>query len=123
MHQPRAPAWGFSHDRAHASAWGFFNDGPSPQADAWGYRTGARCFTSSNQLSTTWICGGPPPVCACPAGTTPIKCLPSGRMSYGLTNAGLAVVKPDFGARTGLPKLRLGLVVTLTLPNEAGPGM
>jgi hypothetical protein len=43
------------------------------------YLVGARCFSSSNQFNTTWICGAV--VTACPdAGATPMN-LPSGRMS------------------------------------------
>src|SRR6266571_3186297 len=86
--------------------------------------TGTRRFSSSNQLRTTWICGA----AGAPDGVWPdATCqtiLPSGMMSFLLGTAPLAGIDvTGRGTGTGLLKVKVGCVETLTASNPPALGM
>src|SRR4029453_2195796 len=79
------------------------------------YFVGTRAFNSSNQCSTTWICGASGAVASFrPASTVPMNRLPSGVMSYCRSGT----LKPNRNGpgatTTGFPNANVGCVVTLT---------
>ena len=83
---------------------------------------GTRVLESSNQFSTTWICGALGlPDADCPAAMAETN-LPSRVMSYGRRTSGEAPGNGR-GSATGFPKVKAGCVVTLTDSNWPGPGL
>src|SRR4030095_3504909 len=87
------------------------------------YLIGTRCFSSSNQFSTSRTSGaaGPVAVSVWP-GTASPRNLPSGIRSNGLRVCG-GPVENGLGNATGFAKLGIGRGVTLTAFRDAGRGV
>jgi hypothetical protein len=79
------------------------------------YFVGTRAFSSSNQLSTTRICGAAaaPNESSSDDETTPTN-LPSGNTSYALVSSAVLFAITLAGRFAGVPNVTFGCVATLT---------